>query len=290
MKICDRTPAELNGLQYIEGTLPALDADRFEEHYFNCPACLNYMETLQTAAEEFVQMPPVAVQAKRWSLISWPLPVWSLGAVAALLLIGFFVHKSLEHGSSQPTVARNQSPPQIQATAPQRPEPVPAVSRADAVPVRLSELADLTLPTYQVPALRGERLDARFVAGMKEYVKGNCGGAIQSLSQLPAEDAEARTAAFYAGACQMHLGNFDLAATLLHKVADTENSPRQEAALYLLAQISLTENDPTAAHTFLGRTISLDGDLLERARAEDIRITTMQKKVSRLLQKKPHSK
>jgi len=290
MKTCDGTPAKQNGLQYMEGALPELEADRLEEHYFSCPVCLKVMQTLQTAAEEFVQMPPVAVPAKRWSLPTWSVPVWSMGAVAALLLIGFFTYRNFEPGPSQPAVARNQTMEPIQTAAQQRPEPAPATSHASSAPVRFSQLADLKLPRYLVPALRGERLNARFVDGMKDYVKGNCDGAVEALSALPAEDAEARTAAFYAGACQMRLGNYALAATLLHKVADTENSPRQEAALYLLAQVSLAENDPAAAHTYLERTILLNGDLLEKARAENLRITTMQKKVSGLPRKNPDSK
>jgi tetratricopeptide (TPR) repeat protein len=290
MKICDGTPAKRNGLQYMEGTLPALEADHLEEHFFSCPACLQVMQTLQIVAEEFVHMPAVLVPAKRWSLLAWPRPVWSMGAVAALLLIGFFVHKNFESRRSQSSVSRNQTTQPIHATAPARSEAAPPLTHATSTPVRLSQLADLTLPVYLVPALRGEKLDAHFVAGMKEYAKGNCGGAVQALAQLSAEDAEARTAAFYEGACQMHLGNYASAATLLHKIADADNAPRQEAALYLLAQVSLAEDDPAAAHAYLERTISLNGDLQERAQAENLRIIAMHKKSSGLLQQKLDSK
>jgi len=290
MKNCDGTPAKRNGLQYVEGTLPELEADRLEEHYFSCPACLTVMRTLQTAAEEFAEMPAVAIPAKRWNLLAWPVPVWSMGAVAALLLIGILAYKNHESGRPQPTVARNPTMQPVQPTAQPRAQAAPAPSHATAAPIRISQLADLTLPAYLVSALRGEKTDARFVAGMKEYAKGNCSGAIHALSQLPVEAAEARTAAFYAGACQMHMGNYAAATVLLHNVADANNAPRQEVALYLLAQVALVENDPVAAHAYLERTIKLQGDLEERARAEDLRIYAMQKKLDAIVSPKAVSK
>jgi len=290
MKTCDGTPAKQNGMQYMEGTLSELEADCLEEHYFTCPACLKVMRTLQIGAEEFSQMPVVAVPTKRWNPLAWPKPAWSMGAVAAMLLIGYFTYRNFEARPTQPIVARNAITQPIQDAAPSRLKAAPPSSHAAAAPIRPSQLADLTLPPYLVSTLRGEKLNARFVAGMKEYVKGNCEGAIKALSQVPAEAAEARTAAFYAGACQMHLGDYASASTLLHKVADIQDSPRQEAALYLLAQVSLAEDDPATAHTYLERTISLNGDLLERARTENLRITAMQKKDSEHLQKKPDSK
>jgi hypothetical protein len=290
MKTCDGTPAKEQGLQYVEGTLQEFDADRFEEHFFNCPFCMKNMRTLQIAAEEFSQMPVVAIPAKRRNPHAWPVPVWSLGAVAAVLLIGYISYLNFKPRLSQPTVARNQTTQPIHATVPPPTEAAPPSSHVTASPVRPSQLADLTLPAYLIPTLRGEKLDARFVAGMREYARRNCDGAIKALSQLPAEDAEARTAAFYAGACQMHRGDYASASMLLHKVADAENSPRQEAALYLLAQVSLAENDPAAAHAYLERTIQLQGDLEERARAEDLRITAMQKDNSALPDKNPDTK
>jgi len=235
-------------------------------------------------------MPAVAIPSKRWSLLAWPAPVWGMGTVAAILLIGYMTYRDFRPRPSPPAVALNRTTQPTQATVLPRPEHALPPSRAATAPVRPSMLADLTLPAYTVPTLRGGKLDARFEAGMKEYAQGNCGRAINALSQLPAGDANARAAAFYAGACQMHLGDYASAATLLHKVADTENSPRQEAALYLLAQVALAENDPAAAHGFLERTISLRGDFVERARAEDLRITAILKEERAILPTKSGSK
>ena len=277
MKICDGTPAKQDGLQYVEGTLPEVEAGRLEDHYFSCPACRHVIQTLQTAAEEFAAMPVVAIPAMRRSMLRWPAPAWSLGAVAAMLLIGWVAYKNLAPKAPQPNVARIQPAQQVQPAIALPSKPAPPPSHAAKEPIRLSQLADLTLPAYVVPTLRGERFDPRFAEGMKEYAKGDCKGAIKVLSQLPAEDAETRTAEFYAGACQLHLNDYASAATLLHKVADQKNAPRQEAALYLLAQVALAQDDLAAAHTYLERTINLRGDMEERARALDLRISAMHK-------------
>jgi anti-sigma factor RsiW len=39
MRACTGAPAELHALQYVEGTLPEFEVERFEEHYFDCPVC-----------------------------------------------------------------------------------------------------------------------------------------------------------------------------------------------------------------------------------------------------------
>lgn len=298
MTTCDGAPARLHGLQYVEQTLPEFEVDRFEEHYFSCPVCLNYVRTIQAAAEEFSRLPVVAIQKPRRISFAWPLQAWGLGAVAALLLIGFITYKSIESKAPQPSIAQNrdlrQSLNQNQASAPPQTEPIqtrPAATsnHPAAAPVRLSQLADLTLPGYLTSTLRGEKLDARFVAGMRQYAKGNCEGAVKALSQLPAEAAEARAATFYSGACQLHLGNYDSASALLLKVADAGESPQMEAAIYLLAQVSLAQDNPDAAQAYLERTISLHGDLEERAQAQKNRIAELQKPAGPVRDKKSDS-
>lgn len=263
MTICRGAPAELHALQYVEGTLSEFEVERFEEHFFDCPACLQHLQAIQAVAQELAHRPIVPIQAPPRTPLAWPVRVWTVGAIAALLLIGVYTFKSLESRPAQPAVAQSQpkSLPQAESTA--------QTAAASAQPVRVSQLADLTLPAYFAPNLRGESLDARFEAGMKEYANGNCRGAIAVLAQLPVKSGEARAGQFYDGACQMRLGDFSLASELLHKVADAGDSPQQEAALYLLAQIALAGNDTAAAHAYLLRTISLRGDYEGRARKQE---------------------
>ena len=270
MKICTGAPAELNALPYVEGTLPEFKVERFEEHYFDCPVCLVHLRAIQALGQELARHPFAPLREPEPKIpLGWPAWFWTAGAVAALLLMSFFAYKSVESRVAKPTVSQNQpkSLPQTQIVA----QP----AQPSALPVHLSELADLTPPGFIAPNLRGESLDAHFETGMKEYANGNCRGAIAALSQVPAESAEARAAEFYSGACQMNLGNFASVTGLLRNVADAGDSPQQEAALYALAQIALAGNDPATAHGYLLRTISLRGDLEGRAREQDQRIAEL---------------
>jgi hypothetical protein len=257
-------------LQYVEGTLPEFEVERFEEHYFDCPICLTHLQAIQAVGRELARQPVAPVQAERPKIwLAWPAWSWAAGAAAALLLLSVFTYRSIESRPAQPTVSqsRPKSLPQAESAA-QPAYPSPA-------PVHLSQLADLTLPAFVAPNLRGDGLDTQFEAGMKEYANGNCRGAFAALSQVPAVSAEARAAEFYSGACQMRLGDFASASGLLSKVANDGDSPQQEAALYGLAQIALAGNDPATAHAYLLRTISLRGDLERRAREQDQRIAEL---------------
>jgi tetratricopeptide (TPR) repeat protein len=263
MTNCTGAPAELFALGYVEGTLPQIEAERFEEHYFDCPVCLKHLQAVQAMAQALAQQPVATVKQPRLKMpLAWPVWAWSGGAVAALLLVSVFAYKSLEPKPAQPAVAQNEmkSLPQAAASSP--------TVRASATPVHLSQLADLTMPAYLAPRLRGENLDAHFEAGMTEYAAGSCKNAIVALQQVAEQSAEAQAASFYSGACQMSLGDFGRAAKLLHKLADAGDSPQKEAAIYELAQIALASNDSAAAHMYLQRTIALHGDFEQRARGQ----------------------
>jgi thioredoxin-like negative regulator of GroEL len=128
------------------------------------------------------------------------------------------------------------------------------------------------MPAFVAPNLRGESEDARFLAGMTSYSRGDYRAALATLSQVPASIPESRAARFYSGVCQMHLGDLPGATANLTAVADAGDSPEQEAALYYLAQTSLLANDLAAAHHQLLHTITLKGDLERRARQQDRKV------------------
>jgi hypothetical protein len=270
MMICTGSLADLKALPYVEGTLPASEVEQFEEHFFDCPACLVRLQAIQAVGRELARNPVASRREPEPRIrLGWPTWLWTAGAIAAVLLVCVFTYESLEARLAKPTVAQGppKSIPQMQ-TAAQPAQPT-------ATPVRISQLADMTLPVYSLPNLRGESLDAHFEAGMKEYAAGNCRGAIKALAMVPGESSEGRVAEFYSGACQRRMGNLASASQLLRKVADAGDSPQQEAALYSLAQIALTDNDPVTAHRYLLRTISLRGDLEQRARGQERRLTEL---------------
>jgi TolA-binding protein len=282
MTICNGVPAEQYALAYVEGTLPAFEAERFEEHYFDCAVCLSHLQAIQAVGRELerhpVSLPESFVtgnqQPRQKNLAAWPVVRrWAWGAIAALLVLGVYVYHLNQSRPAQPVVAQGSSPASPQIPPPATTQPGSASSSASSI--QPSQLADLVLPAFTAPHLRGESGDEHFQAGMAAYSKGDCKGALSALAQVPATADEARPAQFYTGACQMRSGEFSAAGTNLKAVADAGDSPQQESALYYLAQISLAQNDPAAAHRLLLETIALHGDLERRARDQDRKVTAL---------------
>lgn len=279
MTDCTGTPAELCALPYVEGTLPENETERFEEHFFDCPVCLGHLQAVQTAGQALARH-PIAVKAAQPKLIfAWP--AWAMAAAAAVLLAaGAIAYRQVLPHPAQPTVAQNKPISQPQP-------PAPAALPANPTPAAASQLADLALPAFVAPNLRGASEDAHYTAGMKAYAQGRCPAAVAELARVSAQDPTARTAAFYTGACQMHLGNLSAAAMTFHSVAEQGDSPQQESALYYLAQVALARNDAGTAHRLLQHTIALQGDLEARARAEDRKLQAMSRQTSDARSRKP---
>lgn len=283
MTICNGVPAEQYALAYVEGTLPAFEAERFEEHYFDCAVCLSHLQAIQAVTRELANHPvslpessqssSASRQPEKKNPASWPVRHWAWGAIAALLVLGVYVYRLNQSRPAPQAVAQGSLP-----AAPQIPQPAttPSGSAASSVTaIQPSQLADLVLPAFTAPHLRGESADEHFQAGMAAYSQGDCKGALSALAQVPATADEARAARFYSGACQMHIGEFSEGKVSLQAVADAGDSPQQESALYYLAQISLAQNDPDAAHRLLLRTIALRGDMERRARDQDRKVTAL---------------
>jgi TolA-binding protein len=260
MTNCTGTPAEQFLERYIQGTLSPSEQEEFEEHYFDCPVCLAQLEAMQTVKGRLARQP---LETPR-PLLRWPTGFGALGAIgalAAMLVIGFFCYRTFIHRSEQPaTMGTNATTPQ----APPVSQPASATPNTPAV----SLLADLTLPAFQAASLRGTSEDSDFDTGMKAYAKSDCHTAINTLSHVEVSDSNALAAHFYSGVCQMHQRDFAAATVSLRRVSDAGDSPQQEAALYYLAQIALAKNDSAAARQYLDRTIALHGDFEQRVQAE----------------------
>jgi hypothetical protein len=259
MTPCTGTPAEQYLERYIQGDLPEFEAQRFEEHYFGCSVCLAQLEALQTVALKLGSQPRAAAVR----VISWPIRAAAFGAIAALLVLGFIGVRAIRRPAppaiaiTKPAVAPNGSRPSSQQ---------PLVSAA------ISHLADLSLPAFEAPHLRGQDGDANFDAGMKAYSAHDCGRAVELLSRVETQSDDAVAAKFYTGVCEMDEGKLAAASASLGKVAGARDSAQQEAAIYYLAQIALAREDATTARHYLARTIALHGDFEQRARAELKRI------------------
>lgn len=266
MSKCTGSPAEVFALPYVEGNLPEAEAERFEEHYFDCPVCLDYLETIQAMGAGMARVPaPAFAKPQPRGLPAWPRMTWAIGSAAAALLLIGITYRLVAHKDAGPATARTAPAPApaVQPAAPSATQP-PA---ADA-----TQLADLELPAYAAANLRGDGEDANFTAGMKAYSRSNCAAALPALARVAADSPDSRAARFYRGVCQMHTGDLSAAAAALRSVADEGDSPQQESAYYYLAQVALKRNDPGTAHRFLLETIALKGDLERRAGAEDRKV------------------
>jgi hypothetical protein len=264
MTNCTRKPAEEYVESYLQGTLAEVEAQNFEEHYFDCPICLAQVEALQTVTHALRNEPRIPLKAP----IPWPIRIGAFGAIAALLFLGFLEFRT-RHQVPQVSVASGPVAPNPSAQPTQPTVPAKPTSPA---PSALSSLADMTLPAFQAPNLRGQSGNPQFESGMKAYSSHECPLAIKTLAMVPATDEDSLAARFYSGVCQMHDGDLAPASKTLLGVADAGDSPQQEAALYYLAQIALARNDPSSARQFLTRTISLRGDFERRARSELIKM------------------
>jgi hypothetical protein len=269
MTACTGRPAEVCALPYVEGSLPEPEAERFEEHYFECPVCLAYLKNLQAAARGLARMPAAIDEepAQRKNLLGWPRMSWAMAAAAGVLLLAaVFSYRAVQSVPKQPQAART-----APAAAPQAmPSAMPAVAAAPRI--KASQLADLSLPAFVAPNLREAAEDTPFEAGMKAYKNGDCRGALTDLANVAAQSKDGRAAEFYCAACEMHLGDLKAAAAGMHSVENAGDSAQQESALYYEAQIALANDNPAAAHRYLVQTIALQGDLERRARSEDRKV------------------
>ncbi|MGA3048348.1 MAG: zf-HC2 domain-containing protein [Terracidiphilus sp.] len=257
MTDCTGTLASRYLEQYIQGTLSERESQKFEEHFFGCPSCLAQVEALQVVALKLGGQPRKMPKTP----IPWPVRGSALAALAAMMIIGFLGFRVL-YRPAGPSVAKV---PSVSAPGSGNSLKSDAASLASST---MSRLADLTLPAFQPPNLRGQNGDPHFSAGMKAYNRLDCRSAVDILSQVPAQDDDSLAAQFYIGVCQMQLKELAAASSSLRNVDSAGDSPQQEAALYYLAQIALARNDSTTARHYLARTISLRGDFLVRARAE----------------------
>jgi tetratricopeptide (TPR) repeat protein len=265
MTHCTGTLADRSLEQYIQGTLPESEAQQFEEHYFDCPECLRQVEALQAVALKLGSQTRKAAKAP----IPWPVRVGSIAAIAAMLVVGFFGFRASHRTGGQTLATAPMTP---QAAPPSQAAPLSHPATPSLASAAVSRLADLALPAFQAPNLRGQNGDLHFDEGMKAYTNQDYAGAIKALSQVPAQDPDALAATFYSGVCQMHEGDLGAASRTLQGVADAGDSPQQEAAFYYLAQVALARNDAAAARHYLAHTVSLHGDFEQRAHAELIQV------------------
>jgi tetratricopeptide (TPR) repeat protein len=260
MKTCNGAPAERFALAYVEGTLSKSESECFEEHYFDCPVCLEYLEALE-AVESQLERNPVKVVSLPVRQVSagrrW---IWRLAGAAAAIAIGLVGFKVMQHPVAPPVLTAR-TPLLAQASV--APKPM-----EKARSVTAERLVDLTAPAYAAINLRGEYRDKSMISGMEAYQKSRYGEAVADLAQVPEKSLDGPAARFYMGASQMLQNQLDQASATFSSIAEAGDSPEQEGALYYLAQIALRRNQVAQARMYLSRTEALHGDFEVRARQQ----------------------
>lgn len=269
--LCKGERAEFEAESYVRGALPEDAAAAFEEHFFACDPCLHHVEALQLV--ERVLKPsasklPSSVPQKR------PRSQWTVlfGAAAAAIVITVagigIVGVLRNHFQSQSATVHPQSsmaPVPSAGQAPAKPEATPATPDE----VQIAELAEPTLPPYVAHTLRGEeQIDSSFDKGMTAYSAKDCATAVQELDRVSTASSDAKAARLYSGACHLRLRELDTARRELEAVVEAGDSPQQETAIYLLAQVELASGHSVKAKQLLERTVSLQGDYERRAKSQ----------------------
>ena len=258
--VCNGERAEEVAEAYLLGTLSIFEMERFEEHYFECPACFAHLQALQSAQQELISRPsPMALSPTRLRR-----RLLALGAIAAAVAAGFVsFHRMTEHPahSSPAAVAQMAAPATTASSVKENP------------PVNIASLADLSLPPYMASSVRGGEVEGAFQAGMHAYTAGDCSGALPQLKSVPEKDENAVAARLYAGACELSAREKTVAARDFEKVIAAGDSPQFEAAYYYLAQAALLDGKAQVAKKYLAKTIVLRGDFEQRASAQLARLT-----------------
>jgi anti-sigma factor RsiW len=315
MTKCIGSPAEEMAEQYLAGSLPESEAERFEEHYFGCDLCHEHLLALNEIREGLARE-PIAIAApspargsvesilprQRLSgrILAFPVPVAVLASLAAALLVGAVLigiqRSSIFRGSRD---GANQT--SAESVQPQAPAALPQGSSGDssapatgspkstaaaqtnppgplnAPGTELAQLADMHLPGYQAPQLRGEEPaeadHAQFSTGMEAYSRGDCSSAVDSLARVAAGTADDVAAKLYSGLCQFKSRDLDNAEAALGAVVATGDTPELETAEYFLAQARLLRGDAVGAQSWLTRTIALHGDYEERAQKQEAQLS-----------------
>jgi hypothetical protein len=288
MTECKGGPAEEFAERYLAGTLSEMESQSFEEHYFACAVCHEWLQALEDIQGE-LSREPVAIPAKPpRRLISIPVPmrVVAWGSLAAVLLIGVIVAGvSMRRTRTGANLASTAPSGKATGVAPEAKGAAPsgAVQTAGNSEVAsLEKLADLSIPHYQEPQLRGAEGEvpghSEFAAGMHGYAQGNCRGALTHLAQVPAGAADAVPARLFAGLCQFDQHHWKLAQASFKSVAAAGDSPQLETAEYYLAQTALEMDDLAGAKAHLAKTIALRGDYEDKAKAQLARLREAQAK------------
>ena len=244
--------------------------------------------------------PRIPAQRKQFStrILAFPVPMAVLGSIAAMLLVVAVlvsVQRSAMapagHGESAkaavppqqtaPGIDTAQTPAAVQKTAVRGKDSDAKTGSTgsgdtggseSALPTELALMADVHLPGYQAPQLRGGDVanadHAEFTTGMQAYAQGDCSSALPALAKVPSAAPDGLAAKLYSGLCELHGRQLDQAQASFTVVTAAGDTPEMETAEYFIAQTLLLRGDAAGAKDWLNRTVALHGDYEVRAQQQ----------------------
>lgn len=221
---CDRLDGDV-AVRYVSGDLDEREQARFEDHYFECAACLATVQALQAGMRVLPGRRSVSASAVRRIRA----PAWAMAAgVAALAVSALVTLRSTRMAAP---------PPSSYAGA----TPSPAVDP-------YAELAWVEPPPYVPLVMRGRKpANDPLAAAMQKYTSRDFAAAAAGLREAIAAGSATDEARFYLGVSELLAGRADVAAEELRSVAAAASEPAlaTEARFYrskaLLAQRRVAE-------------------------------------------------
>ena len=238
--------------QYLLGRLEPAQEERFEDHYFDCPRCLERLRVVEEARAELARQ-ATAAPSRRWRRAMIGL------AAAAVLVLAIRTGLVIRSGNDGPSGSQSHGT-DVATSAPARPSTSP-------VPPVPSSLGDVELPPYTPPRLRATPTEAQrvFRDAMTSYAAGDCGAAVPGLRRSLGMDDSLMQARFHLAVCDLQAGRIQDAVTNLQRVIAAGESPYLEDAHFFLAKARIRQGDVEGARQELTRVVSLRGDRRDQA-------------------------
>lgn len=248
---CEEVERDEVAEQYVAGRLSEDDQARFEDHFFDCTACLERVRIVEQArAELSAQEHPMV-----WR--NWRRAGAGLAAAAVLALaVRAGYDRWIDSDDASPVAGR---PPDVIG-------PSPSASTSPA-PIVQPSLGKIELPPYNAPRVRTAPTDAQraFRDAMVFYSAGNCDATLSGLRRALVLDDSLLPARFYLGVCELERSRPLAAAPALEQVIAAGESPYLEDALFFLAHARIREGNLAAARAGLERVVSLRGNRRDEA-------------------------
>ena len=247
---CDDVERHELAERYVLGRLEKDQQKAFENHYFNCSACLERLRIVEEACKALKVESP-RPRAGRWRRVAAVLA----GAAALVLALRATEDRWRDNLFVSPGPGSGTSP--APSGSPTLPSP-PLPRSAGAVQP----------PRYTAPTLRSTPPEAQrvFREAMDPYSGGNCDDAVVGLRRAVQMDESLIQARFYLAVCELVLGHPESAEDQLHRVVAGGESPQLEDAHFFLAKARIQQGDVAGARQELTRVVAMKGQRREEAR------------------------